>query len=123
MKKLAWLAPVVLLVAAATARADVLPPEVEACKSSKVGDKCSGGTCQKGKCSRLDYSKDATPPPAMEYDCIKCVSGSASDGGADKKSDSGCNVAHLTERGRPLAPWLLGGAFAALVLRGRRRRT
>ena len=101
------------------------------------------GTCRKATCSRLDYAhwdRDASAaPPTMEYECLKCVvggdagtdaaaatggaatggSGGAATGGAPAKSDSGCNV---SGQGAAFGPWLLGGAFAAVVLFARRRR-
>lgn len=62
--------------------ADVVPPEVAACQSKQEGDSCQTsdnqtGTCNKDKCSRLDYS-DGTPPSTVDYDCLKCKAGSSS---------------------------------------------
>jgi hypothetical protein len=123
MKRLAWLLPTLLLTLAAQTRADVLPPDVEACQRAKAGDKCTGGTCQMTKCSKLDYTRDASSgmPATVQYDCLKCVSAANADGGSEKNSDSGCSVARATAQARPVAPWLLAGGFATLVLRRRRR--
>lgn len=61
-----------------SARADIPPPELEACGGKAKGDACQGpggaGTCQAGTCSRLDYSK-GTPPSSVDYDCVKCMAG------------------------------------------------
>jgi hypothetical protein len=67
---------------AATARADVLPPEVGACQSKQAGEPCTyngSGTCQNQTCSRLDYSRwdrDASSgPPTTSYACLMCLTG------------------------------------------------
>lgn len=73
------LAPTALLLPR-TASADVPSPELEACGGKATGDACNdgnhNGTCQPGKCSRLDYSK-GTPPGSVEFDCVKCTPGPA----------------------------------------------
>ena len=73
------LAPTALLLPH-TASADVPSPELEACGGKATGDACNdgnhNGTCQPGKCSRLDYSK-GTPPGSVEFDCVKCTPGPA----------------------------------------------
>ncbi len=65
---------------AGNAHADVIPPDVTACEKKAVGDSCTTdgktGTCQQSKCTKLDYS-DGTPPTSKEYDCTKCVTGTA----------------------------------------------
>jgi hypothetical protein len=91
----------------ATARADVPPPDAEPCLGKKAGDGCTfqakGGTCTTKTCTR------STPSGSSAYDCLLCVPGS---------EDGGCNVGAA----RPLAPWVLAGGLAVVVLRIRRRR-
>ena len=73
------LAPTTLLLPRVAA-ADVPSAELEACGGKATGDACNdgnqNGTCQPGKCSRLDYSK-GTPPGSVEFDCVKCIPGPA----------------------------------------------
>jgi hypothetical protein len=145
-----------LLILSEPARADLPPPDTLDCRTAKEGDACSPdgqpsdagkpGTCRKATCTRLDYAnwnRDASAaPPTMQYECLKCLLGSA-DGGLDgstasggaggsagtggsgtggaapKSGSSGCAMGG---RGRALAPWLLAGGFAAAVWFGRRRR-
>lgn len=130
------------------ARADVPPPDTQACGNdgsgkideSKVGASCQTGTgstgrCLSSKCSKLDYAhwdRDASPsPPTVEYDCLKCTppaatggeAGTPVEGGTTSSSSggssSGCNTAGCTVR--TAGPWLLGLAVA-LAMRARRKR-
>lgn len=122
--------------APARAAADVIPPDVDACRSQQVGSACGGtvgvpaGRCQQDTCSRIDYAgwnRDAmAAPPSMQYPCVRCVSGSASDaavadgGAASPSSSGGCSVV-TTAAGRRFGPWLLAGLVGAAFLVRRRR--
>ncbi len=70
--------------AAASARADVIPIDVEACTGRAAGAACvAGGTtgaCQASECTRLSYG-DAATPTVVEYDCLRCVPGARTGGG------------------------------------------
>ncbi len=119
-----------------TARADVVPPDVDACSGKAVGAACkiddSAGTCIKTKCSKLDYAgwdRDASSsPPTIEYDCVTCAVGTApapSDGGTaptstPAKSDGGCSFG-VARRAGPFALAAIPGVVLALVRRRRRR--
>jgi uncharacterized protein (TIGR03382 family) len=77
-----------LLADAGLARADVPPPNSSDCATKRLGDACSlddksAGTCAAAKCSRLNYSCDASaeasaggPCGTIETDCLKCQAGS-----------------------------------------------
>jgi hypothetical protein len=124
------------LTAAAGARADVIPADVEACRSRQIGDACTQdgkSTCQTTTCTQIDYAgwtnRDGGPP-SKQVDCVKCAPKGklvATDAGAAPKGDeagdsSGCSVGGVAAAARPAGPWLLAGAFSALFLVRRRRR-
>lgn len=121
------------------AAGDVIPPDVDACRSQQVGAACGGamgvpaGRCQQDTCSRIDYAgwnRDAmAAPPSMQYACVRCVAGAsdagsndggAADGGAAPSSSGGCSVV-TTPAGRRFGPWLLAGLVGAAFLVRRRR--
>ncbi len=113
------------------ARADVVPPDVEACNGRAAGAACmvmggASGACRNDTCSRIDYAgwnRDASAtPPTMQYPCVRCVAGATvdagtSDGGGD--DGGGCSVQHRAARA--VGPWLLAALPFALLL-GRRRK-
>lgn len=72
------------LLAPQIAAADVPPEESEACEGKAAGQPCTlrgqAGSCQPGKCSRLDYSR-GTPPEVVESDCIRCTTDGAANPG------------------------------------------
>ena len=77
------------------ARADVIPPEVDACRNKQVGDACistSQGVCQSQTCSKLDYAawdRDAsTSPPTASYACVKCMPTSSTETTTDTNTDT-----------------------------------
>lgn len=144
----AALAAVVALAAGAgRARADVIPPDEDACQRMgsylPAGTMCRvepggrDGTCEDATCSRLDYAgwdRDASAsPPTRTFPCTKCT-GPAADAGttpppADMGTttpppaadDDGCSV---TPRGRDgaLGGFVAASAALALVVALRRRR-
>jgi hypothetical protein len=119
-----------LSLAPAWAAADVIPPDVDACRALQVGAACGGmtgvpaGRCQNDTCTRLDYAnwnRDAmATPPSMSYACVRCVAG-ADGGAAPTSSSGGCSVGSSESVGRRLGPWLIAGLVWAVFL-GRRRR-
>jgi hypothetical protein len=69
----------VALTFAATARADLPPPEANVvCEGRKIGQACEldgqAGACVQDSCSRNDYS-DGVPPKTVTYDCPRCAVG------------------------------------------------
>ncbi|MEZ4389647.1 MAG: hypothetical protein R3A48_01015 [Polyangiales bacterium] len=119
------------LSAGGAARADVTPPEVEACSGRSVGASCmvpggASGTCQSGTCTRIDYAgwnRDASAaPPTMEYPCVRCVSGAAVDGGSAVASgdEGGCAV-QPGGVARAAGPWLIAALPFALLFARRRK--
>lgn len=113
------------------ARADVPPPEVEACAGRGVGATCmvlggASGACQNATCTRIDYpgwNRDASAtPPTMEYPCVRCVSGAAVDGGSTvpSRDEGGCAV-QPGGLARAAGPWLIAALPFALLF-GRRRK-
>lgn len=120
-----------IAVSSASARADVVPPEVDACSGKSAGAACTvpgtstGGTCTATKCTKLDYSgwdKDASSsPPTIEYDCVQCAAGGgATDAGGTTpaKSEGGCAFGVVGSAG-PFAIAALPGLVLALVRRRR----
>lgn len=118
-----------VLAAAPAALADVVPPDVSACSGKTAGTACNlsaggSGVCAAAKCSRFNYGgwdKDASAtPPTIEYDCVKCVAGSADAGTAptnESDDSSGCSMTV-----RRAGPWALALIPAlALALLERRR--
>lgn len=108
------------------ARADVVPPDVEACNGRAAGAACmvmggASGACRNDTCSRIDYpswNRDASAtPPTMQYPCVRCVAGATVDagtsgGGGD--DGGGCSVQHRAARA--VGPWLLAALPFALLL-------
>jgi hypothetical protein len=125
-----WVACVSLVPFAAAA--DVIPPEVDACRDKKKGDVCaltpSGqGTCQDGQYCHLVYGKCDSGGGPCGTACdpaLTCKSGiaPAADGGPNPTTkESGCTIGGIDAR--LVGPWILAGAVSALVLLlGRRRR-
>jgi hypothetical protein len=125
-------------------RADVIPPEVDACRNKAVGAACSTsgltGSCQNQTCHRLDYSswdRDASAsPPSMAYACVECTTATDTntststgtntatnnDGGDSPTKDSGSCSIGTPSAAKRVAPWLLAAAFSSLFLIGRKRR-
>lgn len=112
------------------ARADVVPPDVEACNGRAAGAACTvmggaAGACRNDTCSRIDYAgwnRDASAtPPTMQYPCVRCVAGATVDAGTSGGGDDGggCSVQHRAARA--VGPWLLAALPFALLL-GRRRK-
>lgn len=68
-----------VLLLSASASADVVPIEEEACVGRAIGTACTAGptsgTCQLGTCTRLQYGDGSMPTP-MEYECTRCTAGS-----------------------------------------------
>lgn len=145
------LALLVPLTVTATASADVVPPDVEACDQKSPGDACTlptgGGTgrCATLKCTRRDYGnwdRDASSsPPEIQVDCVKCVAlGAADRDGASttrvdsgtsepeqstsgtSNDDGGCSVALVRSAG-PYGIALVPAAILALARRRRSRST
>lgn len=139
-----------LSLAPAWAAADVIPPDVDACRTLQVGAACGGGMtgvpagrCQTATCTRLDYAnwnRDAMAmPPTMNYECTRCVAGGVTDSGSGvtdsgsgatdastaptpTASSGGCSVGGVDSVGRRLGPWLLAGLVWAVFLGRRHRR-
>jgi hypothetical protein len=118
------------------ARADMIPPEADACRTKQVGAACSysggTGTCQNQTCHHFDYSnwdRDAsTSPPSTSYACVECLTATDTntntnmDGGDSPSKDGGsCSIGKQSSATR-VAPWLLAAAFSSLFLIGRKRR-
>lgn len=134
MLRASLLVGLMLSLAPALARADVISPAVAECQSKTAGAACSDagnpGQCAVSRCSKLDYSQ-GVPPRSVEYDCLECKPAPtpadvapapepAQPKAADSKagppvSESRCAVDPATG-----SLGLLVGVFAAL--RGRRRR-
>jgi len=113
-----------VLAIASSSWADIPPPNLEACTGSRAGASCvtedgEAGTCQKSKCSRLDYSK-GFPPRVVQYDCMMCVASAA----AVQSTASTPAFAPTTERAQAVVPatgtlsntWVMPGAVVALGL-------
>ena len=129
------LAMLALALAPATGSADVIPMDVTACDMHALGAACmdaaGSGVCIMSRCTRLDYTVDASPGPgSLEYDCVRCVVGDAGGTGASDASaardagpmtpprSGGCSAS----RGRGLGgAALLGLVAMALCARPRRR--
>lgn len=79
-----------ILLVSASASADVVPIEEEACAGRAVGAACTAGptsgTCQVGTCTRLQYADGSMPTP-MEYECTRCTAG------ATPPPSGGCSAA------------------------------
>ena len=83
---------VVTLAFAASAWADVAPPDLAGCNGKQVGEACkrdngADGTCANATCSRNDYS-NGPPPKSVDYACVQCVEGKAAPP-AEKKNSCG----------------------------------
>ena len=103
-----------LVLAAPSARADVISPEVAACSGKDDGEDCDveepegySGECVVSTCSRLDYSGDAGVPTSVQYECLQC------------EETSGCSIARV---GAAAGPWLLALSVPLVVVALRRRR-
>ncbi len=128
---LALLVALAASTATSLALADVTPPDVDACRTTDAGGACTlngvAGACRQGTCTRVDYmnwNRDASStPPTVSYDCVRCVTGTATDASAappaPTSASGGCSVGDL---GRAVGPWALAAIPLALVLLGRRRR-
>lgn len=123
---------VAALVSAPAARADVPPPDTEACNGRTLGDTCTvpggpSGTCQNSTCQRLDYAnwnRDASSmPPTMNYACVRCLpAGASGDAGTTTPPPStrACSVSPGRDAVQTSFAWL--GAFALAGLWRARRR-
>lgn len=109
------------------AAADVIPMDVTACDMRSVGASCMDamgtGICQASRCTRLDYTQDASPGPgSVQYDCVRCVVGAPSDAGSadagatPARPTSSCSVGHGAE-----GAWWIGALGLAAFLARRRR--
>ncbi len=136
------------------ARADTPPPEAFDCTWKSEGAACTyvgAGVCTRSTCARSDYlrwDRDASAsPPVTTYDCLKCVTGTASNtstathtttqtGTASNTSttsttatttdtststdNSGCSLGKSASATR-VGAWLMAAAFSLLFLARRRR--
>ena len=141
------------MLASEQARADVPPPEEDACDGAhRAGDPCFtdnwelhpkrlDGTCQISSCFRVDGDRWKGEPagqrPTKTVPCLKCVpnqvrteNGSAR--GATKSAshtkgptDAGnsCSLARSGSAARRITLWLVAGAIPTLFLAVRRRRS
>ena len=118
----------------ALALADVVPPDVDACRGKMLGDACKvdavpkvDGTCQKGEHCSLKYTGcDSSGPCGTTCkETLKCKAGSgpgtgtgSGTTGGEKDDDGGCTVAAA---GLPLQSvgFLLAGILLVLGLRRR----
>jgi hypothetical protein len=113
-----------VLAVASSSWADIPPPNLEACAGRRAGVSCvtedgEAGSCQKSKCSRLDYSK-GFPPRVVQYDCMMCVASAS----AVRATASTPAFAPTTEHAQAVAPaagtrsntWVMPGAVVALGL-------
>lgn len=120
----------------ALALADVVPPDVDACRNKALGDACKvdsvpkiDGTCQKGEHCSLKYSGCDSSGPCGKTckETLKCKAGSGTGTGTgtgsgttggDKDDDGGCAVAAA---GLPLQSigFLLAGILLVVGLRRR----
>jgi hypothetical protein len=107
-------------------RADVVPPNVGACRALSFESACktdqgAAGTCQNSTCYEKDmahWDRDASAyPPSTPVACLECVA-STSTTDDDSKDSSGCSLSGA----RGIAPWLLAGICAVTVTLVRRRR-
>jgi hypothetical protein len=102
-----------VLAVASSSWADIPPPNLEACAGRRAGVSCvtedgEAGSCQKSKCSRLDYSK-GFPPRVVQYDCMMCVASAS----AVRATASTPAFAPTTEHANT---WVMPGAVVALGL-------
>ena len=108
-----WLVPL-------STRADIPPPEVEACDKVEKGGKCalpSGGkgTCQDATCERYHPDTGRT-----EYACVKCLDSQSGTPGTSSTSD-GCSLAASSPTGKDALSLALAGSFSFLCFLGIRR--
>ena len=115
-----------LLLVPSLAMADVVPPDVDACSSKKLGDDCTAGkitgTCQKGQHCSLKYSgcdSGSGPCGTTCKDALVCKEGSGTGTGGETDDSGGCTVSSLE------IPVESAGALLAglLLVLGLRRRT
>jgi hypothetical protein len=110
----------IMLVWAAPAFADILPPEdtlVTACNGRSAGQACSAsgtGTCQNATCAK-DYAHrdDAGQPGASQAACVKCVVEKS-----NLNTHVGCSEGVT---GREFGALAIAGSFSLLLLLKRRR--
>ena len=129
--------PVLVLVTAPSAFADVTPPDVSACSGKSAGAACAPsagvvGACVASKCSRFDYGswdRDASStPPTVEYACVRCVAG-ATPADAGSGTDAGTTPAASDDSGgcslaaRKAGPWALAVVPALVLAFVERRRS
>ncbi len=114
------------------ARADVTPPEEDACQGKAAGDPCTArgkkGACATDKCFHFDYpnwDRDASPtPPKTEYECRLCKPNADADAdagtvsGSSASESSGCSSSSSRPTPWPLLMLPVGLVF--FVLRRRR---
>lgn len=110
----------VLVLAGASARADVISPEEDVCRDKAVGAACdaggAAGHCEASKCGRLDYSH-GTPPSSIEVPCQVCVPGPVKGAERSGAKNKGCSV----DGGEgAVGSVLLGLGLVALARRRRR---
>ena len=106
------------LALAGSASADIPPPDVSACRSKKVGDKCKTRRGDKGVCQQSTCTK-VLPGGTRTRDCVRCLpekkDGDKKDGDkkdGDKKDGDKKKGASLTN------PRTLGGIALGLGVLG-----
>jgi hypothetical protein len=119
------LAIAILVGWSATARADLVSPEIIACRNATKGSSCDdeipGGTCEESTCGRIDHSSrnSGGPLKTIAYPCLKCVA--PKPGAVPAKKSSGCSEISGAPTTRELCALALAGAFSLLFLLRRRR--
>lgn len=113
-----------LLLIPTLALADVIPPDVDACRDKKLGDACTvekvDGTCQNGEHCSLKYGGCDSGGAPCGKSCsqtLKCKAGASGTGG-ETDDAGGCSLSSL-EIPMESAGVLLAGLLLVLGLRRR----
>ena len=110
-KLLPWVVGATTCAFAWSARADIITPDVTACKNKEAGEACTvegeKGACQAQTCSRPNYPiKEGKKLEYTEYDCVLCKPGVEP---TKKLEKTGlCSVSPTTGSPAALALLLLG---------------